>query len=111
MNNVNIVDTLDAGLPLSIAPVLPSPAAWTSSLGAINAANFCNDPTNPVIGAGGSTATWDFGNLTNGGTGNGDTARITIVYTAVVLNTTGNVRGQDRNNSAELGWIIRQAGG
>ncbi|MCA0455419.1 MAG: isopeptide-forming domain-containing fimbrial protein [Chloroflexi bacterium] len=104
MNNVNIVDTLDAGLAFVDCTSIAVTGGLTSSLGAINAANFCNDPTNPVIGAGGSTATWDFGNLTNGGTGNGDTARITIVYTAVVLNTTGNVRGQDRNNSAELGW-------
>ncbi|HUN09075.1 MAG TPA: isopeptide-forming domain-containing fimbrial protein [Aggregatilineales bacterium] len=104
MNNVNIVDTLDAGLAFVDCTSIAVTGSLTSSLGTINAANFCNDPTNPVIGAGGSTATWNFGNLTNSGTGSGDTARITITYTAVVLNTAANVRGQDRNNSAVLGW-------
>ncbi|MBK9748928.1 MAG: isopeptide-forming domain-containing fimbrial protein [Chloroflexi bacterium] len=111
MNNVSIVDTLDSGLAfVDCTSVSVTSGTLTSSLGAINTANFCNDPTNPVIGAGGGAATWNFGNLTDTGSNNTDLDTITITYTAVVLNTAANVRGQDRNNSAELRWA-NPAGG
>jgi uncharacterized repeat protein (TIGR01451 family)/fimbrial isopeptide formation D2 family protein len=108
MNNVNIVDTLDAGLAfVDCTSVSVTAGSLNSSVGPINTATFCNDPVNPVVPAGpagGGTATWNFGNLTDSGSNLTDLDTITITYTAVVLNTAANVRGQDRNNSAVLGW-------
>ncbi|MBK8034654.1 MAG: isopeptide-forming domain-containing fimbrial protein [Chloroflexi bacterium] len=105
MNNVTIVDTLDAGLAfVDCTGVSVTAGNINSSVGAINTATFCNDPVNPVIAAGGGIATWNFGSLTDPGSNNNDLDTITITYTAVVLNTAANVRGQDRNNSAVLGW-------
>jgi uncharacterized repeat protein (TIGR01451 family)/fimbrial isopeptide formation D2 family protein len=108
MNNVSIVDTLDAGLAfVDCTNVVATAPTLTSSLGAINTANFCNDGTganNPVISSSGGVITWNFGSLTSTGTTASDVNSIIITYTAVVLNETGNVRGALRNNSAVLGW-------
>jgi len=49
-----------------------------------------------------------FGTVTNSNTDNGVAETITMVYLARVINNTGNVRGQQRNNRARWSWEAPQ---
>ena len=112
---VKLVDTLDAGLAfVKCVSVTASPGLSNSiGTGAFLPAEVCDDPANPVnpinpaitaTGSGntaaGRVATWTFGDVVNSNTNNDLAEKITIVYQAVVLNTSNNVRGQTRRNGA-----------
>jgi fimbrial isopeptide formation D2 family protein/uncharacterized repeat protein (TIGR01451 family) len=102
-----LVDTLDAGLGfVDIVSITPSSGALTASAG-----TFAAITTATTFGAVGSGAvnagrlmTINFGTLVNSDTNNATAETLTIVYRAAVLNTTANVRGAGRNNSAAFNW-------
>ena len=104
-NNVTLVDTLDPGLAFVgfDSLVVSNPAAVTTNAaggfpGVLSGAAVSN-PGGTAETAG-SRVTFNFGNVTNTNTDSGVPETITLTYRAVVLNTTANVRGQARNNSA-----------
>lgn len=101
-----IVDTMDDGL----AFVNIVSATYSSGVTSSNTIGTGTAPANVTVGnAGlgtGNRLTFNFGNITNteadNGPGNAET--ITIVYQAVVLNTTANQSGTALNNAADLTW-------
>ncbi len=108
-----LTDVLDQGLGfVNCVSVTPSSAALTSSIGAFS--NACNPPTNPTVGpepVGDGTAvnqgrriTFNLGTLTNSDTANATAEKLTVTYRAVVLNSTANVKGQTRKNTATFAW-------
>ena len=64
----------------------------------------CAAGTNPAITDSGRTITFDFGTLTNTNTDDAAAETITLIYRAVVLNTTGNQTGTALNNAAGFSW-------
>ncbi len=104
-NNVTLVDTLDPGLAFvgfdSI--VLSNATAVTTSIPggfpAVLANRVVSNPGGTAETAG-SRVSFGFGTITNTDINSGVAETITVTYRAVVLNTTANVRGQARNNSA-----------
>ena len=104
-NNVTMVDTLDPGLAFVgfDSLVVSDPAAVTTTAaggfpGVLSSASVSNP--GGTAETTGSRVTFNFGNVTNTNTNSGVPETITLTYRAVVLNTTANVRGQARNNSA-----------
>jgi fimbrial isopeptide formation D2 family protein/uncharacterized repeat protein (TIGR01451 family) len=93
--SVTVVDTLDTGLAfVSLSSAVnsnPTDLTFTGS-------------TTPVITNSGRTITFDFGMVSNANTDNSTAETITLVYTVVVLNTSGNQAGGLRNNSAATSW-------
>ena len=98
--NVLVTDTLNAGLAFVDCNGISASAAVTSTIGAFT--NACNDPTNPTQSGNGQTIVYNLGNLWNSDTNNAITETVNITYTAVVLNTSANTRGQTRANSATM---------
>ena len=108
--NAQLVDTLDEGLAfvdcISVTAAASSGDTLTTSIGGWGDA--CNDPTNPVItdigsdpSGEGRVATFDLGTITNSSI-DGIDDTITLVYSAVVVNSLGNDRGDTLNNAATL---------
>ena len=103
--DITLRDTLDTGLAfVSLDSIAATPGLSTSegTFADVLAAAVISD-----VGSGdqnmGRRVEMDFGTVTNGNTDNGTNEVISITYTVVVLNNTGNVRGQQRNNNAQ--WI------
>ncbi|WP_333657350.1 isopeptide-forming domain-containing fimbrial protein, partial [Anaerolinea sp.] len=98
-----LTDTLDSGLAfVDCLSITASPDLSTDLVGGFAAA--CNDPTNPTVSAGGGTVTFNLGTITNANRDNAQAETLTIRYTAVVLNVTGNQAGTQLNNLAGLSW-------
>jgi uncharacterized repeat protein (TIGR01451 family)/fimbrial isopeptide formation D2 family protein len=96
----SLVETPDAGLSIvDVLSVTSNSASVTTSVG-----TFADVGTNAVIAANGTSVTFDFGTLTNTDNNAGVAEILTLVYRAVVLNTNGNDRGQDLDNTGELRW-------
>jgi fimbrial isopeptide formation D2 family protein/uncharacterized repeat protein (TIGR01451 family) len=100
-NNVTLTDTLDSGLAIVepnpfttgfIQAVLASTDLSISGLGA---------SLNGTVTNNGGTLSFNFGKVTNSNSVNTVAEKITLEYTAVVLNTLGNVRGVKLNNSVQ----------
>ena len=103
-STVTLKDTLDQGLAfVDCISVLPSSASVTTSLSGGFAA-ACNDPTNPTLATSDRVITYNLGTVSNSNVENGTAEKITFVYQAVVLNSTGNNRGTQRNNQAVWAW-------
>ena len=91
-------DTPDAGLAiLAVDSITAISGDVTSSIGAITGLT-------PTIPADGSSATIDFGTLTNANRDDAVDETIVVTYRAIVLNTTDNDRGDTRDNTASLTW-------
>lgn len=106
-DNVQLVDTLDAGLAfVSLDSIAASSGAVTATAGSfasvLSAATISN-PSSGVDNAG-RRASFSFGTLTNSDTDNSVAETITITYTVVVINGNSNDRGDQRNNSAAFSW-------
>jgi fimbrial isopeptide formation D2 family protein/uncharacterized repeat protein (TIGR01451 family) len=104
MSNATLTDTLDAGLAfVDVTGVSASPAlAFTGGgLPTVGAT-----PANTTIGAGGQTITFNFGAITNSNRDNTVEETIVITYRAVVLNTSANQSGVQRNNRIGFSWNV-----
>ena len=104
-DNVTLVDTLDPGLAFVGVDslVVSDPAAVTTNAaggfaGVLSSAAISNPGGTPE--AAGGRVTINVGTVTNTDVNSGVAETITVTYRAVVLNTTANVRGQARDNSA-----------
>ncbi len=94
---VTLVDTLDAGLAfVSFDSLTASSATLSTSVGG----GFPAVLASPTVSGGGGQVSFSLGTVTNTDNNNATAETLTFVYTAVVLNTAGNVRGQNRHNTA-----------
>lgn len=107
--NLNVYDTLDAGLAFVKCNSITASSGLATDLdkGAITDSFEAACPTtpespavNPVIS--GSTITFNLGNVVNSNRDNAVTETITIEYQVVVLNVIGNQQGTALNNSARI---------
>jgi fimbrial isopeptide formation D2 family protein/uncharacterized repeat protein (TIGR01451 family) len=104
MSNATLTDTLDAGLAfvdvtgVSASPALTFTGGGLPTVGAT--------PANTTIGAGGQTITFNFGAITNSNRDNTVEETIVITYRAVVLNTSANQSGVQRNNRIGFSWNV-----
>ncbi|MCU0477793.1 MAG: hypothetical protein MUE92_03465, partial [Chloroflexi bacterium] len=96
-----VTDTLPAGLELVDCVSVTGSGGVSTSLGG-GLAGACAAGTNPAVG--GSTVTFDLGDLTNADRDDAIAENVTLTYRAVVLNTAGNVRGTLLRNSARPSW-------
>ena len=87
-----LIDTLPAGLAI----VGLDSVTATSDLSTSNLGSFANASVSPS----GSSATFDFGTLTNSDRDNSVADTITVVYRAVALNVASNNNGAIDDNSA-----------
>ena len=100
--NFELRDTLDAGLAfVSFDSIAASPALSTSYPGGFSAALAATNVTGS-----GTVATVPLSTITNSDTDNSTPETLTLDYTVVLLNSTGNTTGASRNNS-----VIARAGG
>ena len=102
MTDMTMTDTFDAGLALSsIDSVTVSSGDLSTSVG-----TFADVASGVSVPAGGESFTLDFGTVQNTNTDNAVTETITVTYTAVVTNVTGNQRGTTLGNEATLTWSL-----
>jgi fimbrial isopeptide formation D2 family protein/uncharacterized repeat protein (TIGR01451 family) len=107
MPNAELIDTLDAGLAfVDIVSIMASVGVSTDVPGGFPAvaagavfSSVGGGPTAP-----GRRVTLDFGTITNANTNNAIVETIAVVYRVVVLNSTNNNRGSNRNNDADWQW-------
>ncbi len=93
-------DTLPAGLAIvGLDSITASPSLDTSVAG-----GFSSVLAGAMVGPNGSSATFDFGTLTNLDTNNATAETITVVYRAVALNVSGNANGTGLSNSARFSY-------
>ena len=102
--NVQITDTLDAGLAFVVlTSVSRSSADLTTTQGV---GDFSDADPGAVfqsaVGAQGATVTFDLGDLSNANTDNPVVETVTLTYTAVVLNVATNQDATALNNNASL---------
>ena len=103
--NADLVDTLDSGLAfVDCVSVTRSSSDLTTTFGAGDFSDVCNPGTNPTIGGGGGTATWDLGTIDNANSGNATAETLAFQYRVVALDVIGNQTGTLLNNSAVLSW-------
>ncbi len=105
---MQIVDTLDAGLAFVRCDNITASAGLSTDLAGGFAA-ACDNVNGPNVTDNGHTVTFDLGTVTNSDTDNNTTETITIDYTVVVLNVSGNQRGTLLNNSATWGSATASA--
>ncbi|MGE9290188.1 MAG: isopeptide-forming domain-containing fimbrial protein, partial [Puniceicoccales bacterium] len=112
-SGVVLTDTMPAGLAfVGINSVSYSPGVSSSNtpgLGTTAAALG----SNVSVGAGGNSFEINFGDITNSDTDNGTLETITIDFTAVVLNVSGNQSGTELGNDVamEYTWTDDPSGG
>jgi fimbrial isopeptide formation D2 family protein/uncharacterized repeat protein (TIGR01451 family) len=95
-----LTDTLDPGLALvSLDSIAASGTISTSVPGGFPAAL-----AGAVVTNSGRTITINFGSITNSDTTTSTREYITLNYTAVVLNQSGNSAGVNRKNAATWAW-------
>ncbi|MFN0070036.1 MAG: beta strand repeat-containing protein [Chloroflexota bacterium] len=98
LTNAQLVDTLPAGLAfLDIQSITPSGSLSTSVAG-----GFAQVLTNAQSSLNVSTATFNFGTLSNSDVDNSTNETIIIDYRVVVLNASGNDRGIGRTNGVSF---------
>ncbi len=98
---VNLTDTLDSGLALvSLDSITPSSGLGTS----VGGGSWASVLANATVTNSGGQFLLNFGTLTNTDINNNQAETITITYTAVVLNTSGNQQGVGLNNGVHVGW-------
>ena len=103
--NLSLVDTLQAGLAfVSIDAVRTSSGDLTRASG-----TFEDVRTGALIENSGQRATLTFGAVTNVNSDNNSSETITVDYTVVVLNVSGNNAGNTRTNSAVWSWTGNSA--
>ena len=91
-----LVDTLPSGLAiLSLDSISASSSVSTSVNG-----GFAGVLSNAAVGTNGSSASFNFGTLTNTDADSGTSETIVVTYTVVVLNVAGNQNGVQLTNSA-----------
>ncbi|MCO6455211.1 MAG: isopeptide-forming domain-containing fimbrial protein, partial [Pirellulaceae bacterium] len=105
--NVRLVDQLDSGLAfVGINSIIASPGVATSIPGGFAAVAAGASVAN--VGGGavnqGRLLTLDFGTVTNSDTNNNVAETIVVSYDVVVLNSSNNNRGNQRNNQADWRW-------
>jgi fimbrial isopeptide formation D2 family protein/uncharacterized repeat protein (TIGR01451 family) len=104
MSSSTLTDTLDTGLAfvdvtgVSASPALTFTGGGLPTVGAT--------PANTIIGAGGQTITFNFGAITNSNRDNTVEETIVITYRAIVLNTSANQSGAQRNNRVGFSWVV-----
>ena len=102
---LNIQDTLDAGLAfVECVTISPSAVLQTNLTGGFAAAcpNSPQNPAiNPTISGDARTIKFDLGSVTNRDVDNDTSETITIDYRVVMLNVLENQEGEIRNNSAQ----------
>lgn len=109
-SGVTLVDTLSPGMAfvdcitVTRSSTAISASGWDFTSSDCSASDGTLPPANPIISNNGGTATWDFGTITNNDTNNGVAETITINYSVVMLNVTGNDRNVTRTNSARWQW-------
>jgi large repetitive protein len=91
---VTFVDTLPAGLGYVAGSAVAAPSADVSISGSAT----------PVITNGGTTLTFNLGDVTNANRNNAATDTIKVTYQAVVLNSSGSQTGTTLQNSAIATW-------
>ncbi|HTX91046.1 MAG TPA: SdrD B-like domain-containing protein, partial [Anaerolineales bacterium] len=107
-----IVDTLDPGLAFMDVVSITATSHLSSTRMTFDGSGACTNCTagtnaatsNPYIQNSGGTVTFDFGDVTNSNLANSSPETITVVYRAVVLNTSTNQSGTKLNNSAVFTW-------
>ena len=116
-SNVTFVDTLDQGLAfvsledlvVSDLTSLSTDVVDTSGDGdgfdEVFAAAVISNVGGGAVNAG-RRVTFDFGTLTNTDRDNATDETITLTYRVVVLNSTNNSRGNNRNNSVVWSWDL-----
>ncbi len=109
MTGATLVDTLDAGLAFGSLDTLTASPGLSTSVGGGFAQVLLHAQT--ALVSPGSSATFNFGTLTNSDTVNTTPETITLTYTVAVLNSTGNDRGAGRNNNAAWAWTSGTASG
>ena len=96
--------------PTSFGPTRPTAGLAIVAVDSIVASPDVTSSVNaiagltPTIPADGSSASIDFGTLTNANRDNAVDETIVITYRAIVLNTTDNDRGDTRDNQAVTTW-------
>ncbi|KAA9132694.1 DUF11 domain-containing protein [Marinihelvus fidelis] len=111
-------DLLDTGLAFeSLESITASPGLTTDVTGgfgsvtsnaAIVAQGGGDENAARLLRIGPNAGDPGFGTVTNSNTDNATAETITLVYLARVINNTGNVRGQQRNNRAQWSWTAPQ---
>ncbi|MEA3350203.1 MAG: isopeptide-forming domain-containing fimbrial protein, partial [Chloroflexota bacterium] len=109
--NASIVDTLDSGLAfVDLLSVTNSNSTdLTSTVMAFDGSGNCTNcgagqAAEPTIGAGGSSVTFDFGDMANANTDDTAAETITIIYRTVATNVVTSDAGDTLSNSAVLSW-------
>jgi fimbrial isopeptide formation D2 family protein/uncharacterized repeat protein (TIGR01451 family) len=102
MPNAQLVDTLPAGLAIvSLDSLTASSNLQTSVSGGFPAVL-----SGAAVGTNGSSATFNFGTITNTGTSDSGGDTIDIGYHVVALNVSANQRGTVDKNYAKLSWNL-----
>lgn len=104
-----LTDVLDSGLALVSLDSLTASPALSAGNGAfaavLAAATVGPEPVADVQAVNqGRRIRLDFGTLTNSDTDNATDETVTLDYTVVVLNSTGNNRGTGRNNAVSVAY-------
>ena len=100
----SLTDSLPVGLAfVDCLSITPSSGDLTTDLAGGFAA-ACSDPTNPAIAAGGGSAVFALGNVTNSNTDNSVAETLTIRFSAVALNIIENQDGDTLTNNASFTW-------
>lgn len=105
-NSVQVQDQLDSGLAF-VGCTSITPSTGVTTTGDFN--NACANPTVTYAGTNtpvnqGRLISFNLGNILNSNTDNTTADTITIVYQAIVINSTGNNAGLNRNNAATITW-------
>lgn len=106
--NVRVNDVLDQGLAF-VDLVSLVPAAGISYTGPAAPVFAAYPPASGEPADAGRQLTLDLGTVTNANTNNAVPDTVTVTYRAVVLNSAGNNRGDQRNNAARWRWSILAA--
>lgn len=99
LTDVTLDDQLDSGLAIVSMGSIGASSGLSTTAG-----TFTDVLANAIIAADGGSFQLDFDEIVNSNTDNSITESIDISYTVVVLNTTGNVDGLQRNNRATFTW-------
>jgi fimbrial isopeptide formation D2 family protein/uncharacterized repeat protein (TIGR01451 family) len=106
-SNVTLIDSLDPGLAIVDLPTLADHLTITASSSHVTTSigDFDTVVANALVSPNGGSLTLDFGNVINDNEDPAEIETIEITYSVVVLNTSTNLRGVGRNNSATINWI------
>ncbi len=97
--NIVVTDTLDAGLAFAQFITITASSNVTRSGG-------YTAVLTPTVTNSGRTGAWSLGDIFNSNINNATTDVITLTYSAVALNVSGNVTGTLLNNSAQASYAV-----